>query len=47
MGQSRTCPACHDQAGKGAFVRYLIVAEAYSDLEQVSSRLGSAAITYI
>src|SRR5215471_3413356 len=32
--------ACHDQAGKGAPVRYLIVAEAYRDLEQVSSRLA-------
>src|SRR5580700_6344760 len=32
--------ACHDQAGKGAPVRYVIVAEAYRDLEQVSSRLA-------
>ena len=32
--------ACHDQAEKGAPVRYLIMAEAYRDLEQVSSRLA-------
>src|SRR5215469_1438322 len=32
--------ACHDQAGKGARVRYMMVAEAYRDLEQVSSRLA-------
>src|SRR6202007_2852846 len=32
--------ACHDQVRKGTPVRYLIVAEAYRDLEQVSSRLA-------
>src|SRR6202012_2075199 len=31
---------CHDQVRKGTPVRYLIVAEAYRDLEQVSSRLA-------
>src|SRR5208337_112972 len=31
--------ACHDQAGKGVPVRYLIVAEAYRDLEQIAGRL--------
>src|SRR6185437_15473421 len=31
---------CHDRARKGASVRYLIVAEAYRDLEQLSSRLA-------
>src|SRR5262245_13043755 len=39
-GLRDTAWACHDQAGKGAPVRYLIVAEAYRDLEQVSSRLA-------
>jgi hypothetical protein len=31
---------CHDRARKETSVRYLIVAEAYRDLEQLSSRLA-------
>ncbi len=33
-------PACHDRVRKGKPVRYLVVAEAYRDLQQVSSRLA-------
>src|SRR5215813_594355 len=32
--------ACHDRAREGSAVEYLIVAEAYRDLEQVSGRLA-------
>src|SRR2546430_17522491 len=31
--------ACHDRVRKGGIVEYLIVAEAYRDLEQASGRL--------
>src|SRR6266700_679461 len=40
LGLRGTPWACHDRVRRGTPVRYLIVAEAYRDLEQVSSRLA-------
>src|SRR5258707_12551337 len=37
--RGRTDAACHDRVRKGGIVEYLIVAEAYRDLEQASGRL--------